>query len=51
MNWITNYYQEDLLSVKIEYIGDTGMISIEDKKVAENFKKAYIKTHYGEEEE
>lgn len=50
MNWITNYYREDLLSIEIEYVGDTGMVSIEDKKAAENFKRAYIKTHYGEEE-
>ena len=31
--------------------GDTGMITIDNKEIAEAFKKSYIKTHYGEDEE
>ena len=51
MNWVTKYYGDDLLSVKIEVIGDTGFISTENKEVAEAFKKSYLKTHYGEDAE
>lgn len=50
MYHIVNTYRDELMSVEIEYAGDTGIISVNDKEVAEDFKKAYIKTHYGEEE-
>lgn len=48
MSKIVDYYRDDLMSVTIEYIGDTGMICIENKEVAEAFKASYSKTHYGE---
>ena len=51
MEQISNYYKDDLISVDIQYAGDTGMITINNKEIAEAFKKSYIKTHYGEDEE
>lgn len=49
MEWIYNHFQTDLISVKIECIGDTfGVISTENKEIAEAFKESYLKTHYGE---
>ena len=51
MEQISNYYKDDLISVDIQYAGDTGMITINNKEISESFKKAYIKTHYGEDEE
>lgn len=50
MEQISNYYKDDLISVDIQYAGDTGMITIDNKEIAEAFKKSYIKTHYGEDE-
>ena len=51
MEQISNYYKDDLISVDIQYAGDTGMITIDNKEIAEAFKKSYIKTHYCEDEE
>ena len=51
MAWISNQYRSELMSVSIEYIGDTGIVSCESKEAAEAFKKSYTKCHYGEEEE
>lgn len=51
MEQISGYYGDDLISVDIQYAGDTGMITIDNKEIAEAFKKSYIKTHYGEDEE
>lgn len=51
MEQISNYYKDDLISVDIQYAGDIGMITIDNKEIAEAFKKSYIKTHYGEDEE
>lgn len=51
MEQISAYYRDDLLDVDIQYAGDTGMIVIDDREIAEAFKKSYIKTHYGEDEE
>ena len=51
MEQISDYYRDDLISVDIQYVGDTGMITIDNKEIAEAFKKSYIKTHYGEDEE
>ena len=50
MSQIVDNYREDLLSVEIQYVGDTGIITVNNKEVAEVFKKSYIKTHYGEDE-
>ena len=50
MDWIVDYFRDDLISVEISFIGDTGLISTENKEVAEAFKKSYVKTHYGEDE-
>lgn len=49
MKRIAEYFGNDLISVEITVIGDTSLISVEDKEIAETFKKAYLKTHYGEE--
>ena len=51
MEQISSYYRDDLISVDIQYAGDTGMITIDNKEIAEAFKKSYIKTHYGDDEE
>ena len=51
MGQIADYYKEDLLGADIQYVGDTGMITTGNKEIAEAFKKSYIKTHYGEDEE
>ena len=51
MEQITDYYKDDLMGVDIQYAGDTGMITTGNKEIAEAFKKSYIKTHYGEDEE
>ena len=50
MSFVFNQYRNDLLSVEIEYVGDSGIISVDNKEIAEAFKKSFIKTHYGEEE-
>lgn len=52
MKQITDYFGEDLISISLTFVGDTcGIISTENKEVAEAFKKSYLKTHYGEDEE
>ena len=49
---IADYFRADLISVKITCIGDTcGLVSTDNKEVAEAFKKSYLKTHYGEDGE
>lgn len=48
---IADYYGNDLMSVEVQYVGDIGMISVDNKEIAEAFKKSYLKTHYGEDEE
>ena len=47
---IVDVYSDDLMSVNLEYIGDTSIICINNKELAEQFKEAFINTHYGEEE-
>lgn len=49
MDWVVDYFRGDLLSVEISYLGDTGLISTDNKEIAEGFKRSYLKTHYGEE--
>lgn len=44
---IIEYYREDLISFSLEEIGDT-LICVDSKAIAEAFKEAYKKTHYGE---
>ena len=51
MEQISDYYRDSLISVDIQYAGDTGMITVDNNEIAEAFKKSYIKTHYGEDEE
>ena len=51
MEQISNQYRNELMSVSIEYIGDSGIVSCNDKEVAEAFKGSYTKCHYGEDEE
>ena len=49
MEWVSNYFQTDLISVEISCIGDTcGLISTDNAEIAEAFKNSYLKTHYGE---
>lgn len=50
MNYISNIYRDDLLSVEIKYASDAGIVSCNNKEIAEGFLKSHIKTHYGEDE-
>ena len=50
MSLIADYFRSDLVSVEIACIGDTcGLISTDNKEIAEAFKKSYLNTHYGRE--
>ena len=51
MEQISDYFFFCFFCVDIQYAGDTGMITVDNKEFAEAFKKSYIKTHYGEDEE
>ena len=48
---LKGYFGDDILSYGLEYIGDTGILSIGDKALAGTFKKAFIDYHYSTEEE
>lgn len=48
---LRGYYGEDILSFGLEYIGDTGIISIGDKELVKSFMKSFIDYHYGSEED
>ena len=50
MEQISNQYRSELMSVSVEYIGDSGIVSCNNKEVAEAFKRSYTKCHYGEDE-
>ena len=45
------FYGEDILSFSLEYIGDTGIVSIGDKELVKSFKQSFIDCHYGSEED
>ena len=45
------YFGEDILSFGLEYVGDTGIISIGDKELVKSFKQSFIDYHYGSEED
>lgn len=45
------FYGEDILSFGLEYIGDTGLISIGDKELVQSFRQSFINHHYNTEEE
>ena len=47
---IANSFRSDLVSLELEEIGDD-LISTDNEEIAKAFKKAFIKTHYGEDEE
>jgi hypothetical protein len=51
MEQVVDYYRDDLMGVEILYTGDTSIIPINNEGIAEAFRKSYIKTHYGEDEE
>ena len=48
---LKTYYGNDMLSVTLEYIGDTGVLSLGNKDLAKKFRQEFIKYHYGSEEE
>lgn len=48
---LKTYYGEDILSFSLEYIGDTGLISIGDKELVQSFRQSFINHHYNTEEE
>jgi hypothetical protein len=45
------FYGEDILSFGLEYIGDTGIVSIGDKELVKSFKQSFINHHYSTKEE
>lgn len=48
------YYGDDILSFSLEYVGDTGLISIDNKAMIDTLKDEFTNYHYGcdkEEEE
>ena len=45
------YYGEDILSFSLEYIGDTGIVSVGDKELVKSFRQSFINHHYNTEEE
>jgi hypothetical protein len=51
MEQVVDYYKDDLMGVEILYTGDTSIIPVNNEGIAEAFRKSYIKTHYGEDEE
>jgi hypothetical protein len=51
MEQVVDYYRDDLMGVEILYTGDTSIIPVNNEGIAEAFRKSYIKTHYGEDEE
>ena len=48
---LRGYYGDDILSFSLEYIGDTGIISIGDKELVKSFMKSFVDYHYGSEED
>ena len=48
---LRGYYGDDILSFGLEYIGDTGIISIGDKELVKSFMKSFVDYHYGSEED
>lgn len=44
------YYGDDILSFGLEYIGDTGLITIDDKELVQSFRRSFINCHYNTEE-
>ena len=50
MNYVVSIYRDDLLSVEIKYASDAGIISCDNKEIADSFLRSHIKTHYGEDE-
>lgn len=48
---LKGYFGDDILNYGLEYIGDTGILSINDKTLVKTFKKAFTDYHYGTEEE
>lgn len=44
---LKRYYGDDIISYTLEYIGDTGIISIGNVDLATSFRQAFIDCHYG----
>ena len=47
---LRGYYGDDMLSFSLEYIGDTGLLAIDNKQLVEDFRKQFIGYHYGDED-
>ena len=45
------YYGDDILSYTLEYIGDTGLISVGNKGMVEMLKNEFTNYHYGSDKE
>lgn len=41
------YYGDDILSFSLEYVGDTGLISIDNKAMIDMLKDEFTAYHYG----
>ena len=45
------YYGDEILSYTLEHIGDTGLISVGNKGMAEMLKDEFTNYHYGSDKE
>lgn len=43
---LRGYYGDDMLNIALEYMGDTGLIAIGNKTIADTFKNEYVSYHY-----
>ena len=47
---LKSYYGDDIISFTLEYIGDTGLISVGDKAMVDTLKDEFTNYHYGEDD-
>ena len=47
---LKSYYGDDIISFTLEYIGDTGLISVGDKAMVDALKDEFTNYHYGEDD-
>ena len=45
------YYGDDILSFSLEYVGDTCLISIDNKAMIDTLKDEFTNYHYGSKED
>lgn len=45
------YYGNDILSYSLEYVGDTGLLSVDNKAMIDTLKDEFTNYHYGSKED